>query len=80
MIYRFNVLSTPAAKVRMGLKINDIIKGIVTEAEKLALQENESAVFELQSLELKVVVQFVHATIQVMTVLQAQEAGISDKR
>ena len=42
------------------------IKDIVAKAEKLALQENETAVFDVHSLASKVVVHFVQRTIHVM--------------
>jgi len=76
MIYTFRVLNTPVARMRMGLKTNDIMQDIVTEAEKLSLETNDSAIYDLHDLGLKVVVRFGSRTIHVMTCEEATKAGL----
>jgi hypothetical protein len=76
MNYSFRVVSTQASKVRMGLKTKEIIKEIVTEAEKLNLGEKDHANFDVQDLGLKVIVQFATRTIHVMTVEEAKTSGL----
>jgi hypothetical protein len=76
MIYTFRVLSSRASLVRMGLRKNDIVNDIVTEAEKLDLGDKDHALFDHHALKLKIVVQFARREIHVMTAQEAKKAKL----
>jgi len=59
----------------MGLKRNAIVDAVVTKAESLELDSDESAIFDVHDLELKVVVRFASRQIRVMTVEETREDG-----
>jgi hypothetical protein len=70
------VKSTFAAEVAMDLDKQQIIDDAVAMAEKLDLGENDSAIFDVQELGLKVEVRFASGIIHVMTVEEAKKAGL----
>jgi hypothetical protein len=74
--YAFRVTSSFLAEVAMDLDKERIIKELITEAEKLGLNENDYAVFQLDDLGLKVVVRFAQRLIHVMTNEEAATLGI----
>jgi hypothetical protein len=64
----------------MGLKKNDIINDIVTEAEKLDLGEKDYAIYDVYQLDLKAVIQFACREIHVMTVDEAKKVALPGSR
>ena len=79
MKYAFHVQSTFAAEIAMDLQKAEIVKQVVTMAEKLDLKENDYAIINVHVLDLKVVVQFQEREIHVMTKAEADAAGLPDK-
>jgi hypothetical protein len=67
---------TRAATVRMGRQKHAIIDEIVTEAEKLGLEPNDYAIYQVDDLSLKAVVQFHSRIIHVMTNEEARAAQL----
>jgi hypothetical protein len=76
MLAAFNVKSTFLAEVAMDLDKNRIITEVVTQAEKLDLGAGDCAIFDVHDLALKAVVQFTSRIITVMTVEEAEKAGL----
>jgi hypothetical protein len=75
----FSLKSTRAAKVAMGRRQVEILDDAVAIVEKLDPGEDDYAILEVKDLDLKVVVQFGHRIIHVMTCAEAKQSGLPDK-
>jgi hypothetical protein len=69
MLYSFRLKSTPAAQAVMGQQKQEIVNGIVKDAEKLQLEKGDYAVFDVNvdGGTLKVIVQFQSRVLTVLT-------------